>query len=152
MDQGSVFHQEWLRSLREQYKHVARSGDTVTLPSLTEVMQGVGFGEDELRQLKIEATMRADELPQGFQPDLDILSQPEPTPDQDEDEQPAAAEAPEPTVYPAVDMSALDDESESLTFEDSLARDAHASDAEPDDDPIDEQADDPDDPQQISLF
>ena len=32
MDSRSVFHEEWLRSLREQYKHVVaqqRSGDFV---------------------------------------------------------------------------------------------------------------------------
>ena len=34
MDQQSVFFEEWMRSLREQYKYVVRSRDRVTLPSL----------------------------------------------------------------------------------------------------------------------
>lgn len=33
MDQQSVFFEEWMRSLREQYKYVVRSRDRVTLPS-----------------------------------------------------------------------------------------------------------------------
>ena len=49
MDQRSVFFEEWLQSLREQYKHVVRHGDLVTLPTLSAVMGRVGFSEDELR-------------------------------------------------------------------------------------------------------
>ena len=55
MNKRSVFADEWRRSLRAQYQHVAQTGDKVTLPSLTEVMLQVGFGEDELRQLKLQA-------------------------------------------------------------------------------------------------
>ena len=151
MDQGSVFFDEWLRSLREQYKHVTRNDDRVTLPSLTAVMQRVGFGEDELRLLRLEATMRADELPEDFTPDLDIISPqgaaagiahpaeclcPQCLAMDDgahDDEgqpitsQPAENEAQSP-VFPAADISAREseDEADSLTFEDSLALEAAA--------------------------
>ena len=75
MDPQSVFHEEWLRSLREQYKHVARNDDRVTLKSLSEVMNKVGFRESELAQLRIEATMHVDEVGKDFNPDLQILSE-----------------------------------------------------------------------------
>ena len=54
MDQRSVFHNEWLRSLREQFKQVVRNDDRATLSSLTAVMRSVGFRDDELAQLRIE--------------------------------------------------------------------------------------------------
>ena len=66
MDSDSVFFEEWLRSLREQYKHVVRSGDAVTLPTLTAVLENLGFGEDELAQLRLDATMRVDDTADDF--------------------------------------------------------------------------------------
>lgn len=76
MDSQSVFHQEWLRSLREQYKHVARQDDRVTMSSLTAVMLKVGFRENELAQLKIEATMHVDAVGEDFSADMTILDGP----------------------------------------------------------------------------
>lgn len=70
----SVFADDWRECLREQYKSVIRNDDRVTLPSLTEVMQRVGFGEDELTQLRIEATMRAEDMPDDYVPDMAIAS------------------------------------------------------------------------------
>lgn len=69
----SIFSDDWRECLREQYKSVIKTADYVTLPSLTAVMQRVGFGEDELRQLRLEATMRAEDLPDDFVPDMQIL-------------------------------------------------------------------------------
>ena len=43
MDQRSVFFDDWLSSLREQYKYVLRQDDRVTLPSLTTVDAGGGI-------------------------------------------------------------------------------------------------------------
>lgn len=74
MADRSVFFEEWLKSLREQYKFVIRNNDKVTLPSLTTVLHDVGFGEDELAQLRIEATMHMDDVPPDFVPDMNILS------------------------------------------------------------------------------
>ncbi len=158
----SVFFEEWLRSLREQYKHVARSGDSVTLPTLTAVMQNVGFGEDELRQLRLEATLRADDVAEGFVPDLDIISPAESAPTQDTEGQPIAMEAPKEAerLYPSADISQLENagEAEALTFEDSLALEAEAMEArEADEPPADDEGGDepnadPDAPQQQSMF
>lgn len=73
----SIFADEWRACLREQYKQVIRVNDTPTLESLRQVMYDVGFSDDELAQLRVEATMRADEVPDDFRPDLDILKTPE---------------------------------------------------------------------------
>lgn len=180
MDSRSVFFDEWLSSLREQYKHVVRSNDRVTLPTLTAVMQNVGFGEKELAQLRIEATMHVDDIPQDFTPDMSILdparaSQPHPaeclcpqcmTIDEaahDADGQPivpdpeAAASDPGHTFPVAAMNPAEDGETDPQTFEDSLDADAgsEAVDYDARDSTDDENADDdedPDAPQQISLL
>ena len=73
MDQQSVFFGEWIRSLREQYKYVVRSRDRVTLPSLTAVLHQVGFTDDELAQLRIEATMRLDDVGEDYVADMTVL-------------------------------------------------------------------------------
>ena len=75
MAQRSIFFDEWIKSLREQYKYVIRNNDQVTLPSLTEVMHDVGFTDDELAQLRIDATMRTEDVAEDFVPDLKILEQ-----------------------------------------------------------------------------
>ena len=179
VDQRSVFFDEWLRSLREQYKHVLRSNDSVTLPTLTAVMHNVGFSEDELNQLRLEATMHVDDVPADFVPDLDIINPPEtaqPHPAEclcpacidlddgahDAEGQPVALEPSDNAgpIYPAADISELEPEKESepVTFEDSLALEAEAledSDTEPSpdrDDQSDDAESDPDAPQQMSLF
>ncbi|MEQ8672039.1 MAG: hypothetical protein RLP44_07870 [Aggregatilineales bacterium] len=75
----SVFSESWRECLREHYKQVVRNDDFVTKRSLVPVLHHVGFTEDELRQLEIMATMRADGLPEDFVPDLEILAEkPEP--------------------------------------------------------------------------
>ena len=178
MDSRSVFFDEWLRSLREQYKHVVRNNDMVTLPTLTAVMQNVGFREDELTQLRIEATMHVDDVPDQFAPDMKIL---DPVPAS----QPHSAEClcpqcmtideaahdaegqpivPEPDAATAAKGKALpaaiiepaeDDEPDPLTFEDSLDVDAGSEDVASEAQEIaeDESADaDPDAPAQMSLF
>ncbi len=177
MDQRSVFHEEWLRSLREQYKHVIREQDHITLSSLTAVLQNVGFREDELTQLRIEATMRVDQVGDGFVADQQILdagklTQAHPaeclcpqcvTVDDarhDADGQPIALEPEEETqgaetVFPAATIAGIDDDSEPVTFEDSVAadeslREAGAA-ADLSDDEDAEQPD-PDAPQQMDLF
>lgn len=178
MDPQSVFHEEWLRSLREQYKHVVRNDDRVTLSSLTAVMCNVGFRESELTQLRIEATMHVDEVGKDFNADLQILSerkaaQAHPAecmcPDcvaVDESQFDAEGQplAPDPEakagetgiVFPAAefDMSDARAEAEPVTYEDSIAADALRSadaDSEPADDE-DEGYSDPDAPEQMSLL
>ncbi len=72
----SPFTEEWRSCLREHYKQTVRENDRATLETLNGVMANVGFREDDLRALVLEATIRADELPDGFVPPLDLLSQP----------------------------------------------------------------------------
>ena len=182
MDRRSVFFDEWLRSLREQYKHVVRKGDGVTLPTLTAVMHDVGFGEDELAQLRLEATMHVDDVGADFAADMNILDQPlagRPHPAEclcpecatidesqfDADGQPIVPDPDEASyesghVFPTAPLADSDpaENAEPLTFEDSVTADV---DTEPDqEDPaaesaeseIDGSEDDPDAPEQMSLF
>ncbi len=178
MDSRSVFFDEWLRSLREQYKHVVRSNDMVTLPTLTAVMQNVGFGEEELAQLRVEATMHVDDVAEDFKPDMQILDPvPAPHPAEclcpqcmtideaahDADGQPVApdqeaASADTGHTFAVAPLNPADDEEpDPLTFEDSLDTRAGIDDAEADaprsaDDESADADDDPDAPAQMSLF
>ncbi|MBK9126011.1 MAG: hypothetical protein IPM16_23185 [Chloroflexi bacterium] len=70
----SPFADEWRACLREHYKHTVRENDRATLATLTGVMINVGFREDELRDLTIEATMRTEDVADDFVPNLDILT------------------------------------------------------------------------------
>lgn len=71
----SIFQDDWRQCLREQYKYVIRTQDKNTEGSLTGVMYRVGFTDDELAQLRVEATMHVDDMPEDFQPDMDVLNQ-----------------------------------------------------------------------------
>lgn len=64
----SIFADDWRACLREHYMYVVRTGDRVTLPSLTQVMYEVGFTDDELAELRLLATMRADDMPADYAP------------------------------------------------------------------------------------
>lgn len=181
MDQRSVFFDEWLSSLRAQYQHVVRADDKITLPSLTAVMQQVGFGEGELRELRLEATLHVDDVAGDFVPDLTILAEtkligPHPAECQcpdcvpideskfDADGQPLP---PDPEALadksgPLYLAAAIEpDEAEPVTYADSLEQEptidyevpAPEDDGEESavDDELD-QLEDPDAPQQSSLF
>jgi hypothetical protein len=69
----SVFSDEWRRCMRIHYQEVVRQNDHITKPSLTEVLNMIGFTDDELRQLYIEATMREEDNAPDFKPDLTLL-------------------------------------------------------------------------------
>ncbi len=178
MDPRSVFHEEWLRSLREQYKHVVRNDDRVTLPSLTAVMQKLGFREDELAQLRIEATMHVDDVGKNFSADMSSLNEIKAAgahpaeclcPDcVSVDESLFDAEgqpiAPDPEmaadeavhVFPVAEYGEIEErrEAEPVTFEDSVAEEtAQTEEAESESsDGEDEGESDPDAPEQMSLF
>jgi hypothetical protein len=64
-----IFADDWRDCLREQYKSVIRQQDARTGATLTEVLYEVGFTEDELTALKFEATLRADDMPADFVPE-----------------------------------------------------------------------------------
>lgn len=178
MDSQSVFHEEWLRSLREQYKRVVRNDDRATLSSLTAVMHNVGFRDDELTQLRIEATMHVDNVREDFSPDMDILAktklaQAHPaecacpecvTVDESKFDSEGQLIAPDPEavdyepghVFPAAEIAGDDDGEKvaSITYEDSLAAAAepeHDEEAESSAE-ADVSEVDPDAPQQMNLF
>lgn len=171
MDQQSVFFEEWMRSLREQYKYVVRSQDQVALPSLTAVLHQIGFTDDELTQLRLEATMRQDDVGADYVPDMAILagqahpaecSCPQCIPiDEsqfDDEGQPLADDAREEAdessgqVFAAAAWENEDAEAEQpLTYEDGLAAD-DVDDDEEEPAEAEELAEDPDQPQQSSLF
>ncbi len=158
MEERSVFFEEWLRSLREQYKHVVVQNDRVNLSSLTAVMSEVGFSADELAQLRVEATMHVDKVGADHVADMEILEHTLPHAAEclcpvcaATDEAPSEVdeqtlpidpeqEALEPkSVLPAAalenaetnDTSEANDEPAPLTFEDSLAaQESEASDTD----------------------
>jgi hypothetical protein len=76
MNRQSPFAEEWRNCLREHYKQTIRENDRATLDTLSGVMNSVGFREDDLKALYLEATMRAEDMPDGYLPPLDLLAQP----------------------------------------------------------------------------
>ncbi|MAU08786.1 MAG: hypothetical protein CL607_03105 [Anaerolineaceae bacterium] len=69
----SIFSQEWRKCLQEHYKYVIRNDDKITEESLKKVLlsQAVNFSDDDLQALYREATLRAEDLPDGFTPDME---------------------------------------------------------------------------------
>lgn len=68
MDDKSIFYEDWRACLRAHYMHVIRSRDTVTAPTLRDILLSVGFSEAEINEMAIRARMRdtgaaPDELP-----------------------------------------------------------------------------------------
>ncbi len=77
----SVFDDEWRKCLQAHYQNVIQRDDKVTLPSLRRVLEKVGFTSDDLKELYVQATLRADALPDGFVPDMSLFEDaPAPTP------------------------------------------------------------------------
>lgn len=70
----SVFFEEWRRCLQVHYQDVLQRRDRITEASLTPVMYRVGFTEDELRALYIEATMHVDDIGGDFVPTLPVIA------------------------------------------------------------------------------
>jgi hypothetical protein len=94
----SPFAGDWRDCLRAHYQYVLRSGDTTTERTLVGVLHEVGFSDHDLAELKVLATLRADELPPGFVPDLDALTDAA----VQQLQAPAAAPAqPEPAIFAA---------------------------------------------------
>ena len=122
----SVFADDWRACLREHYMHVVRTDDRATLPSLTLVMYEVGFSDDDLAELRVLATMRADDMPADYVP----------------------PEIAAPRVFAAVaPPDEIEAEADALPVEDEEPEPDTEAEPEPDED-----AADPDAPQQLSLF
>ncbi len=175
MNTRSVFHEEWRRSLREQFKHVARNDDRVTLRSLTAVMLGVGFREDELAKLRLEATLHVDDVAEGFRADMKNLDEPAARAhpaeclcpdcapvDESQFDADGQPKAPDPEadddetgrVFPTAGGSELAEPAERapLTFEDGVTAEADLMDAARSEADEAEDARDPDAPAQMNLF
>lgn len=147
----SVFGDEWRRCLEEHYKYVVRRQDTETEETLRPHMYTAGFGDDDLKQLEITATMRADDMPDDYVPDMLLEAQAETT-----EQTPVAQESTPDTTFvthPA--------ECQCAACMDTVLEDGHDEDGQPlDDDAKREQAereahakqDTPDVPKQRSLF
>ena len=134
----SVFSDDWRECLQEQYKFVVRNDDRLTLPSLTNVMYQVGFTDDELTQLRILATMRVEDMPDGFVPDMPLMQPPVPETATDMIAHPLECQCPE---CVAVDLIPHNEEGQPLEGDDLLEfaeRQAFES--------------DDDGPQQMSMF
>lgn len=174
MDQQSVFFEEWMRSLREQYKYVVRKQDKVALPSLTAVLHQIGFTADELTQLRLEATMRQDDVGADYVPDMTILAgQAHPAECRcpqclpidesqfDDEGQPLAddereqAEESSGQVFAAAaweNEEAVAESEQPLAYEEGLAADDVDDDEEELAESEEQPAEDSDQPQQTSLF
>jgi hypothetical protein len=160
----NIFTDDWRDCLRAHYSHVVRTEDHVTEPSLHKVMNAAGFSESELAEMRVRATMRADEMPGGFEPDLDILA------DASADSTPEAPfmiAMPEMRTAEAEQAAILEetpaDEAEILAGEEEAITDEAEPFAVEEEAPVDEPAladdgtfyeadDDEDAPQQLSLF
>lgn len=73
MPNDSIFADDWRDCLKSHYQTVIREQDGRTERTLRGVMFNVGFDEDELNELRVLATMRADDVGEDFVPDLQIF-------------------------------------------------------------------------------
>jgi hypothetical protein len=120
----SVFSDDWRDCLRAHYTQVVKNNDQVTLSTLVDVLNKVGFEEAELHDLYVQATMRAEDV--DFVPDPEIIEkvfaavkapEPEavapvmveavPDPVEAEEEPPADEEEPPPPAVPGIQQLSL---------------------------------------------
>lgn len=69
---SSIFSQDWRDCLDAHYRDVVQRGDSLTEKSLTKVLTDLGYREDQLRQMKLYATMRTEDLQADFIPTLEV--------------------------------------------------------------------------------
>ena len=139
-----IFADDWRDCLREQYKAVIQQQDARTETTLTAVLYVVGFTQDELAALKFEATLRADDMPDDYVPE-EIEQQYYAGVDV------PAAEVIEP-VAQIVEMAETIEEDDEPDSE--LPDELPVESALDDEDLLDatEPDDEPDQPQQLSMF
>lgn len=71
---ASIFADEWRECLRAHYMTVIRTDDRITERTLRGVMMHeAGFTEAELKELAVRATMRVEDTPADFVPDLAMM-------------------------------------------------------------------------------
>lgn len=155
----NIFADDWVECLEAHYMHVVRTKDKVTEPSLSIVMRSAGFTDKQLAELKVRATMHVDDVGEDFVPDLDVLDG-----HHDHDHQEAAPEAVEAHVYNIpIDLAPAPVEAVQTVEPEMTAESELLPDAEPNPEELQAQEDeafveeeverdDPDAPQQLSLF
>jgi hypothetical protein len=133
-----IFADDWRDCLREQYKSVIRQQDARTETTFTAVLYDVGFTQDELAALKFEATLR--DMPDDYVPE-EIAQQ----------------------YYAGVDVPAEEPVAEMVEIIEEVLEDAEVAPELPEELPIESditddelldstEPDEPDQPQQLSMF
>ena len=146
MDQRSVFFDDWLNSLREQYKYVIRQDDQVALPSLTTVMLEAGFDEGDLVALRADVGVPAAETVTATEADNETETEVEPPQAIESDEVAEAADEPEASAPE-------DSEDAPLTFDEGIALSVPDESGETEDAEASEDAIDPaEESAQMSMF
>ncbi|MBE2182845.1 MAG: hypothetical protein IAE89_05420 [Anaerolineae bacterium] len=69
----SPFADDWRECLIVHYQYTVHQQDIATERTLSEIMRGVGFSDEQLAELKVLATIRAEEMPPDFVPDVELL-------------------------------------------------------------------------------
>ncbi len=143
MSKESIFKDEWRECLRAHYMDVVRRDDQITLKSLLRVMRDTGFGDDELAELRVRATLRIEDVPEDFVPDMHIF-------------QVNADVATSPDIAPQPDNEPHDIEDEIVDVVQEEILEPVESTVEDFQDDVPEETEaekeDPDAPQQLSLF
>jgi hypothetical protein len=141
-DGKSIFSEDWRECLEEHYKDVVRRDDQLTERTLVGVLHDVGFRDADLQRLKLEATMRAEDMQADVVPELDLDSLDGGTIHAGVDVPPAAEVAPH-EVEPDPDDNFLPEE---VAVVEEPEAEAEPVEEESPDEP------DPDGPQQMSMF
>jgi hypothetical protein len=66
----SPFADDWRDCLRAHYMHVIKTGDAAAARTLPDVLRSIGFTQAELHELAVRATLRTDEMPADYVPDV----------------------------------------------------------------------------------
>lgn len=69
-EKSSPFSSQWRDCLAAHYIYMARNDTPETLSVLSDLMQSVGFRDSDLGGLYVKATMRMEDLPDGFVPNV----------------------------------------------------------------------------------
>ena len=67
------FADDWRESLRAHYMHVIRVEDKVTERTLSRILLRLNFTEAELAEMRVLATMRTEDMDEGFVPDFEAV-------------------------------------------------------------------------------
>ncbi len=152
----SPFADDWRECLCRHYQYTVQQRDIATERTLSEIMRGVGFSDAQLAELRVLATIRAEEMPPDFVPDMDLLAtlaQAEQQPQSDTfqiavPEMPEEAELPEDIEIPEEVILPDDLLQEETVIEPELLE-HHEAEPEPESEPELPQQDGP---AQLSMF